>query len=97
MKDTDRLGTLNEKLDENLQSIIDEFNDHILPAIKKTLAIVLGLRAKLKAAISIHDEDSPFTLGFKLDHLNTIVDYLENHTLLCETVLSKLTQAKREI
>ena len=34
LKDTDRLGVLNEKLDENLQSIIDEFNDHILPAIK---------------------------------------------------------------
>lgn len=91
LKDSDRLGTLNDKLEENLQSIIDEFNERILPALKKTLGIVLGLRAKLKATISIHGKDSPFTLGFKLEHLNSIVEYLEKHTLLCETVVSKLT------
>lgn len=34
LKDTDRLGVLNEKLDDHLKSIIDEFSDHILPALK---------------------------------------------------------------
>jgi len=68
-----------------------------LPALKQTLAIVLGLRAKLKAIVSIHGDSTPFALGFKLEHLNQVVDYLEQHTLLCETVVSKLLQAKREI
>ena len=64
LKDTDRIGVLNEKLDENLQSIIDEFTDHIVPALKQTMAIVSLLRAKLKAIMSIHGEESHFTLGF---------------------------------
>lgn len=97
LKDTDRLGVLNEKLDDHLKSIIDEFSDHILPALKQTLAILLSLRAKLKAVVSINGENSPFTLGFRLEHLNAIVNYLEQHMLLCETVVSKLVQAKQEI
>ncbi len=55
---------MNEKLNDNLQSIIDEVQDHIYPALKQTIAILCELRANLKAVVAIHGEDSPFTLSF---------------------------------
>ena len=70
-------------------------NDNVLPAIKQTLAILTGLRAKLKAIISTHG--APFALGFQLTHLNNIIENMANHLLLCETIVSKLCVAKRDI
>ena len=97
LKDTDKLGNLNEKIEEHLQSIIDEFSDHIIPAIKQTIGIMTGLRANLKAIVSIHGESSPFTLGFQLGNLTTLVDNMGKHLCLCETVVIKLSRAKLEL
>ena len=48
--------------------------ERIEPAAKKSLAILSKLRANLKAIISIHGEDSPYTLGFKLANVNALID-----------------------
>ena len=97
LKDTDKLGTLNDKIHDQLQSIIEEIGDKVLPAMKQTMAILTGLRANLKAIISIHGEGTPFALGFQLNHLNSCIDNIGRHMCLCETVVAKLGQARRDI
>ena len=65
--------------------------------MKQTVAILSGLRAKLKAVISIHGDGTPFALGFQLNNLNVMIDNIARHMCLCETVVSKLRQAKRDL
>ena len=88
---------LNEKINDQLQTIIDEICDQVQPAMKQTVSILTSLRAKLKAVISIHGEGTPFALGFQLSNLNSIIDNMARHMCLCETVVSKLRQSKRDI
>ena len=97
LKDTNILASINEKVNENLQSIVDEIQDHIYPALKQTIAILCELRANLKAIIAIHGEDSPFTLGFKLIHLSTVIECMASQMTLAETVVAKLVRAKKEL
>ena len=61
-----------------MQSIIEELRERIEPAVKQALAILSELRAQLKAVICLHGEDSPYTLGFQLSHMNSLIDYMSN-------------------
>ena len=87
LKDTDKLSNLNDMLDKEVQSIIDEFSEHVIPAIKTTIGILSSLRAKLKATISLHGQGSPECLGMQLNNMNTLVDLLGRHHCLCETLV----------
>ena len=97
LHDTEILARLNVHCQEHMQTIIEEIRERIEPAVKQTLAILSELRAKLKAVICIHGEDSPYTLGFQLNHINSLFDHMSNELYLCDAMVVQLSNAKREI
>ena len=74
LHDTEILSRLSVGSGEQLQSVMEEMRERIEPALKKMLSIASELRANLKAVISINGEGSPYALGFKLSHINSLID-----------------------
>ena len=71
--------------------------ERIEPAAKKALAILSELRANFKAIVCIHGEDSPYTLGFKLQHLNQLIEFTSKKLYLCDAMVVHLSNTKKEI
>ena len=65
--------------------------ERIEPAAKMALAILSELRANFKAIVCIHGEDSPYTLGFKLHHLNQLIDFTSKKLYLCDAMVVHLS------